>query len=444
MIPQLERETTVASPDVVPKWSLASRIGFRFAFSYFLLYVAPGPVGSLGPYRSLEALNASIWTRIWHPIVLFVGTHILHLSGDLGEFPTGSGDELYDYVLILCLAVTAAVITAVWSWLDRRRPNYIQLNEWLRLLMRMTLGWAMLGYGVKKLLGAQFPRPSLTRLMQPFGQASPLGMLWAFMGASQPYSVFGGAGETLGGALVLVPRLVTLGALVSLAMTTNVLMLNLCYDVPRKILSIHLLLMCLYLLVPDLRRLTNFFLLNRRAEPRPGVPLFKEKLLQWGAMALPILFGAYVAFAAGQQSISDRKDLAATLPAPIRGIWSVNQFLLDGVPVVPRTGDPYLWQNVIFDDPKILDIQVMNGMLRQYDMLLDNAGKTVSLKLADDPKWHATLTVEFSRPDRMILQGGFGSHQMKAILDRINLSDQDRFLLVNRGYHWVNPFVNNR
>src|SRR5215469_2793011 len=98
----------------------------------------------------------------------------------------------------------------------------------------------MLGYGVKKLVGAQFPGPSLSRLMQPFGQASPLGLMWTFMGASQLYSFFAGMGETVGGALVLVPRLVTLGALISLAMTTNVLVLNLCYDVPRKIFSIHL------------------------------------------------------------------------------------------------------------------------------------------------------------------------------------------------------------
>src|SRR5215469_16622765 len=139
MIPQLERETTVASPDVVPKWSLASRIGFRFAFSYFLLYVAPGPIGSLSNYNSLKDLDSGLWSRIWHPVVSWTGTHVLHLSGSLREYPTGSGDELYNYVLIFCIAVTAAVITVIWSWLARRRPNYIQLNEWLRLLMRMTL-----------------------------------------------------------------------------------------------------------------------------------------------------------------------------------------------------------------------------------------------------------------------------------------------------------------
>ena len=444
MIPRLERETTVAAAEMAPQWSLASRIGFRFAFSYFLLYVAPGPIGSLSNYNSLETLNGGLWSRIWHPVVSLVGTHLLHLSGDLRELPTGSGDELYDYVLILCIALAAALITGIWSWVDRRRPNYIQLNEWLRLLMRMTLGWAMLGYGVKKLLAAQFTPPSLSRLMQPFGQASPLGLMWTFMGASQPYSFFGGLGETAGGALVLFPRFVTLGSLISLAMTTNVLMMNLAYDVPRKIFSIHLLLMCLYLLLPDVRRLTNVLVLNRRAEPVPEILLFKDKLLQWGTLALPILFGAYVAFIAGRQSIEDAKTLTATLAAPIRGIWSVNEFLVDGVPQLARPGDPDRWQNVIFDDPKILDIQAMNGMPRHYALELDTAQKTVSLRIPDDPKWKGSLTVEFSQPDRMILQGDFGPHQVRATLNRIDLSDPERFLLVNRGFHWVNPYVNNR
>ena len=51
---------------------------------------------------------------------------------------------------------------------------------------------------------------------------------------SQAYSLFRGIGETLGGVLLVLPALTTLGALVSLAMMTNVLMLNMFYDVPRK------------------------------------------------------------------------------------------------------------------------------------------------------------------------------------------------------------------
>ena len=48
------------------------------------------------------------------------------------------------------------------------------------------------------------------------------------------YNFFGGIGETTGGLLLTIPRFATLGALVSFAMTLNVLMLNLGYDVAQK------------------------------------------------------------------------------------------------------------------------------------------------------------------------------------------------------------------
>ncbi len=91
-----------------------------------------------------------------------------------------------------------------------------------------------------------------------------MGLLWVFMGMSRLYSFFGGIGEMVGGLLLVVPRFTTLGALISGAMMTNVLLLNLAYDVPRKIYSIHLVLMCVFLLLPDLRRIVDFFLLNRK------------------------------------------------------------------------------------------------------------------------------------------------------------------------------------
>ena len=443
MIPQLQREEAAVS-GTVPQWSIATKIGFRFAFSYFILYVAPGPVGSLSSYKKGTTLATGISDFVWHPLVAWVGANLLHLSGNLKEIPTGSGDELYDYVLWLCIAVLAAVITALWSVWDRKRPNYRQLNEWLRFFMRMTVGWAMLGYGVKKLVGAQFTPPTLPELMQTFGQASPTRLLWTFMGASPAYSFFGGLGETVGGLLVLVPGLVTLGSLISMALMTNVLMLNLCYDVPRKIFSINLILMCLYLLLPEAKRLTNVFLLNRQAEPVPQIPLFRDR--QWNRIALifPLLFGAYVLVVAGHQSIVDASELTATLPAPIRGVWAVEEFSVDNVPEIPKRSDPSQWRTVIFDQPKVLVIQAMNGNQMRYYMQLDNADKTIKLWNTADLHWRAVLDAEYPQPDEMVLKGQFGSQNVTAKLARIDLSDPQAFYLLNRGFHWVNEGVNNR
>ncbi len=144
---------------------------------------------------------------------------------------------------VLCFLVIAAVGTIVWSLLDRNRPNYQRLQKWFMVYLRLVLATTMIPYGATKIFPWQFPAPTLSKLVQRYGDSSPMGLLWTFMGASRSYSFFGGATELLAGMLLVVPRLATLGALVCIGVMSNVLMLNLGYDVPVKLGSIHLLLM---------------------------------------------------------------------------------------------------------------------------------------------------------------------------------------------------------
>jgi hypothetical protein len=99
---------------------------------------------------------------------------------------------------------------------------------------------------------------------------------------------------------------------------------------------------------------------------------------------------------------------------------------------------------VIFDAPKVLTIQSMDGRQQSYYMQLDSSRGTVSLWNIADPHWNAKLTLEHSQPDSMSLEGQFGGRHITAKLDRIDLSDPDRFPLINRGLHWVNPNMDNR
>jgi hypothetical protein len=161
-------------------------------------------------------------------------------------------------------------------------------------------------------------------------------------------------------------------------------------------------------------------------------------------MFLPLLFGMYVFLVAGHQSILDANTETATLPPPIRGIWAVQEFAVDGTPETPRRDDPKQWQNVIFDHPKILTIQAMNGQQVRYYMQLDDAQKTIKLWNTNDLQWRAVLTAEHPSADQMILEGKFGSQNVTAKLARMDLSDPQNFYLTNRGFHWVNPTVDNR
>ena len=134
-------------------------------------------------------------------VVPWVGANIFHVAGPFTETANGSGDQIYDYVLLFCIAVTAAVATVIWSVLDRKRTNYRVLYQWLRLFVRLSLAVPMISYGLNKLFRMQFAEISLARLVDTYGQTSPMGLLWAFMGTSRAYSFFGGVGEMAGGLL---------------------------------------------------------------------------------------------------------------------------------------------------------------------------------------------------------------------------------------------------
>ena len=81
---------------------------------------------------------------------------------------------------------------------------------------RFALASQMLTYGDGKACSLQMPFPFLIRLLEPFGNFSPMGVLWSSVGASPAYEMFAGSAEVLAGILLIIPATATLGALVCL------------------------------------------------------------------------------------------------------------------------------------------------------------------------------------------------------------------------------------
>ncbi len=428
---QTQRAAEPRVTDDSTSWRPPTRIAFRFAFSYFLLYIIPGAVGALPADSRID----DSYRQMWHAIVPWVGANLLSLHGDMTEVANGSGDQLYDYILLLCLVVVAAIATAIWSWVDRKRTNYSQLYQWLRVFVRMILAVAMISYGANKLFNMQFPEPPLFRFVDYYGNSSPMGLLWTFMGMSRAYSLFGGIAEMVGGLLLIVPRFTTLGALVTFAVMSNVLMLNFCYDVPRKIYATHLVLMALFLLLPDVRRLVDFFILNRKTEPSHAVPLLQDRQLDRGALFLQFGIGVVALVFCLNQAHMNAVKFGIYLSPSIRGIWSADEYTVDGALQPPLLTNTNRWQRVIFDTPDEFYIQGMDSRIGKFALRLDATRKTFVLVNPADPGWKATFTYEDPEPNRIVLDGRLNGHHVNASLSRV---DTSQFLLLNRGFHMIN------
>jgi hypothetical protein len=329
------------------------------------------------------------------------------------------------------------VAAIVWSALDRRK-NYDVLHGWVRAYVRFGLAAVMISYGAVKVIQEQFAAPSLERLIQPFGNASPMGLLWTFMGASVAYNVFTGLGELLGGLLLSARRTTSLGALVCIAVMANVAMLNFAYDVPVKLLSLHLLAMAFFLLVPDLGRLANVLVLNRPAAAVELRPQLGERWRRWA----PVLRGAFVIALVISTLVEARQLRAKAMkPSPFRGIWNVEEFALDGQARPVLLGDAARWRRVVFDRPTRLGVQFMNDASQRFFLKLDEKARTMVLTPPGEPAKKFTLAYTVPASGVMTLDGQLDGRKLHARLQR---TATPQFLLTSRGFHWINETPFNR
>ncbi|MGH8882869.1 MAG: DoxX family protein, partial [Stackebrandtia sp.] len=205
--------------------------------------------------------NAPMWPlQLAAPVLEWVGRTVFGVDAVLQQ-NSGSGDQSAIWVMVFCVAVVAAVVTLVWSVLDRRRPAYPRLAAWFLTGLRLCLAGQMLFYGIAKAIPSQMPAPSLSTLLLPYGQLTPMSVLWLQVGSSPVYEILLGVAELTGGLLLLLPRTATLGTMLSVVSMAQVFVLNMTFDVPVKILSFHLLVFSLVLLAPQARRFADFFLL---------------------------------------------------------------------------------------------------------------------------------------------------------------------------------------
>jgi hypothetical protein len=218
---------------------------------------------------------------------------------------------------------------------------------------------------------------------------------------------------------------------------TNVVVLNLCYDVPVKLYSAHLLGMAVFLVYPHLRRLVNVLVLNRPAEPAPLQPLFRHPWAHRGAFVLRtvIIFGFTGLFL--QQAYENSRMFAPKVP--LHGIWEVETLELNGTDRPPLLTDSTRWRRLLFEHPDLVLVQLVDGGWDGYKLTLKD--QQMTLRKYDDPHWKSPLTWRQVEPGLLALEGTFGGQAMQARLRRL---DESEILLISRGFHWINESPYNR
>lgn len=412
----------------------------RLTLVYWVLYIFPFPATLIPVVGDF----ANDWVSFHQGMLAWFGD--VFFNRELTFQPTGSGDTTAAYIEIVMRIAIAALASTIWHYAVRRQSISGRTLEWLYLGFRFYLVSTLMVYGWIKLFPAQMPPPGPDRLLQPIGDASPMGLAWTFIGASPAYQMFSGAAELMAGFLLIFRRTALLGAMLSFGVMLNVAAINFFYDVPVKLFSTHLVVLSFMLILPNLVRLASLFFFQIPIQPSQLRPYpWKHRWQRVAATAILIGFlyqSVWPAIRTGWQSAHTYGALAKI--GPLHGLYRVEEFTW-GDASDREVEDAKRWVragiNQRYPKPSTLGIAIVladGAVVRgyaQYDAELSE------FKLGLANRGQSEFLIEEGENGELILRREADGVE---VLIRLVRDTEAEFELTNRGFHWINEFPRNR
>ncbi len=404
------------------QWNFVKKFLLRFAIIFFGLLILP---------------ILSIVGEDFYP---WIGSAILHLENPITIFPNGSGDTTYNYVEVLTCFVLGLLGASIWSIFNKTEKNYDTLLHWFLIFCRYYVAVSLISYGYSKIFCLQFPAPSLGRLLQPYGESSPMGIAWTFIGASKAYCMFSGFAELIGGILLLFRRTAVLGSIFAFAVMFNVMMLNYSYDIPVKLYSTQLVLLAFIIMYVMGHNTKAALIHNRPTEPIVFKPLFIKPWLKWSRIVLKSIMLFFIVFYGGFQAYLSMNEYGSFAPKPaLYGIYKPTH-LIKNSDTLRLYSDSTEWKYFVVDMYGA-SIRQLNDRKIRLVFEADSVTKTISMNEESDTAYVAHLTYKNINDTTLQMSGIYKKDTIQFTLAKVNLNS---FRLIGRGFHWVNETPFNR
>lgn len=404
------------------KWSVQKKFLFLFILSYTLFYIFPFPFDAF----PLLDFIFNFYERANNAFVIWIGKNILHLQNFRKLVFSDSGDTTFDFVKFFIFLILSIITAFTILLADKKRSNYEKIQYCLFVYIRYCIGFYMLVYGFDKVFKSHFPFPGLEKLEQTFGESTPQGLLWAFMGYSTSYTFFLGIIEVLSGFLLLFRRTTALGALLVLLIMINVAVINFSYDVPVKLFALHMVAYALLLLYPFFNSIFQFFILKK-----------ETKLTEQKEIVFPNFIQSYKKIIKGVIIVSftllfinfswkNMKVDGDSAPKPaLYGIYSYSD---------SNIKDGKQLKKIIFD--KKITIFKWEDASQYYTTTIDTISKNIYFQSNNNPSDKRLVKYDFAENILTLFENDSSSLQFRKV-------DVGNFPLINRGFHWVVEYPEN-
>ena len=340
--------------------------------------------------------------------------------------------DLYIQTLLL---IPIALLLSVASIIgDKTGNNFQKIKYWFFVAISYYLALQLFKYGFDKVFKHQFYLPEPNILFSPVGQLSKDILYWSTIGASYQYSVFAGMIELIPAILLLFRRTRLLGAIIAMFVLSNVLMINLGFDISVKLYGGFLLFLSLLIISPNIKSLYNYFIKNNDVKTqrwqyvidsnRKVVVHLVAKYVVIGIILFESLFVYF-------QTNNFNDDLN---PRPfLHGAYEVTTYKVNNDTLLPLKTNENQLKRIFIHRRGYLITQSMNDEMLDYRLSYDLVNKKLILTNYDGQKMILDYVYQ-ARDSTLILNGVIMTDTVEVIAKQIDLS---KLPLLRNGFRWT-------
>ena len=350
---------------------------------------------------------------------------------------------------------TAATGTLSDTAEEAQPASTARVSYWVRAIVRYRLAIALLAYGFIKVFPLQSPLPSLGNLNTHYGDFTRWKLFSLSLGIVPSYESFLGGVEIAAALLLLFRKTASIGALIVVFFTGNVLMSNIAYEGGETVYCAYLISLAFFVLAFDAQRLFRLLVLQEPTEPNRFRVVLLKPWQRYGRLGIKAAVFVFFVVLLGIRTSWGYHHDPYQLPgtkglSAAAGVYNVSLFRLgrDTLPYSPT--DSVRWNNVVFEpwatvsiaaqrpatiDPanteniaatsdleKTYESAGTNGR-RYYSYGLDTVARTLTLQNKNAADSTDKWVLRYTRPDSVhLVLSGLGPQRdsVYVVLDRID------------------------
>jgi len=408
---------------------------FRFCFLYFVIYCFPFP---LDAFEFTKPLAQPFYNFLDWLVPIVANKFQLHAVPAFPMFDKFD-DSNYGLAFSYLNLIISATVAIVWTLLNRKRAQYENLYQWLRLYLRFFLAAYLSGYGFVKVFPSQFQAITASRLASTVGDESPMLLAWNFMGYSNVMMRLNGIAEVLAGLLLLFRRTTTIGAILSAGVFSFVVMMDFCFNVPVRLLASHLLIISVFLTLDDSRKLLNIFFLNKPTTTTVYAPLIAQPTGRKIFLALQILLAVCILYSGIASALEAQKEYGWNpnpTDVPLYGVYNTTYFIRNSDTIPAIETDSLRWKQLVIDGgnwQRSGIIEFVSGKKLFCDISADTIKKIINIQSKADTSQKYSLNY-FENGNQILFKGKWEHDSIEALMTKYDLNS---YLLHREKFTWI-------